>query len=106
MDFVPLLAAIALVWKIVDFAKYVRAKNVDAIIVQLAVWLAGVAVVFLLANTDFAGGIVVGDLVLASMKWPSLVLIGLSVGSSSSVLVDAKKAVDNTDSAAVPNVRS
>ena len=102
MDFVPLLAAVALIWKIVDFVKYVRARDVDSIVTQLGVWLAGVAVLFLLAATDFASGVVVADSPLSQLNWASLVLVGLSVGSSASVLVDAKKALDNSDSAAVP----
>lgn len=102
MDFAPLLAAIALIWKIVDFVKYLRARNSEAVVTQAAVWFAGVGVIFLLAATDFASAINVGDLSLGTLNAASLILLGLSVGSSASVLVDVKKAVDNTDSAAVP----
>lgn len=102
MDFAPLLAAIALIWKIVDFVKYLRARDGEAAITQAAVWAAGVGVIFLLAETNYADGIVLGDLALGAMNAASLLLIGLSMGSSASVLVDFKKAVDNTDSAAVP----
>lgn len=101
MEFAPLLAAVALIWKLVDFVKYVRARNVDAVITQLGVWVAGIIVLLLLAATDFASGIVIGDAPLGSLNIASLILIGLTVGSSASVLVDAKKAVDNTDSAAI-----
>lgn len=102
MDFVPLVAAIALIWKIVDFVKFVQVRNINAIVTQVGVWVAGVAVLFLLAATDFASGVKIGDSVLGDLNWASVILIGLSIGSSASVLVDAKKAVDNTDSAAVP----
>lgn len=105
MDFAPLLAAIALIWKIVDFVKYLRVRNVDALVTQAGVWLAGVGVTLLLAATDYADGIVIGDLPLGDLNLASLILLGLSIGSSASVLVDAKKAVDNTDSAAVPKER-
>lgn len=103
MDFAPLLAAIALIWKIVDFVKYLRVRNVDALVTQLGVWLAGVAVVLLLAATDFANGISIADYSLDKLNLASLLLLGLTIGSSASVAVDIKKAVDNTDSAAVPN---
>lgn len=103
MDFAPLLAAIALIWKIVDTVKYARARNVDAIVTQLGVWLAGVGVVLLLAATDFANGIEVAEFSLDKLNIASLVLLGLTIGSSASVAVDVKKAIDNTDSAAVPS---
>ncbi len=102
MDFAPMLAAIALIWKIVDIVKYARARNGEAVVTQLGVWIAGVAVVLLLAATDFASGIDVADYSLDKLNIASLILLGLSIGSSASVAVDIKKAVDNTDSAAVP----
>lgn len=103
MDFIPLLAAVTLVWKVVDFVKYLRARDVDNALTQAAVWLAGVAVTLLLAGTNFADGIVIGDVGVGTMNWQSLLLVGLSLGSTASALVDVKKAVDNTDSAAVPH---
>lgn len=105
MDFAPLLAAVALIWKIVDFVKYLRVRNVDAVVTQLGVWVAGVGVTLLLAATNYSDGIVIGDLPLGELNLASLILLGLSIGSTASVLVDAKKAVDNTDSAAVPSSR-
>lgn len=102
MDFIPLLAAVTLVWKVVDFVKYIQARDWSNATTQVAVWLAGVGVTFLLAGTNFAEGIVIGDVGVGLMNWQSLLLVGLSLGSSASALVDVKKAVDNTDSAAVP----
>lgn len=102
MDFAPLLAAVALIWKIVDVVKYARVRNVDAVVTQVGVWFAGVVVMLLLATTDFASGVEVGGSILGDLNVWSLILIGLSVGSSASVGVDFKKAFDNTDSAAVP----
>lgn len=102
MDFVPLVAAVALIWKAVDFVRYLRARDVDSALTQTVVWLVGVGVTFLLAATNYAGGIVIGDVTLGLMNWQSLLLVGLSLGSSASALVDVKKAIDNTDSAAVP----
>lgn len=101
MDFVPLVAAVALIWKAVDFVRYLRARDIDSALTQAVVWVVGVLVAFLLAGTNWAGSIVIGDVQVGDMTWQSLVLIGLSLGSSASALVDFKKAVDNTDSAAV-----
>lgn len=102
MEFVPLLAAAALVWKIVDFLKYLRTGDVNGVFTQLSVWVAGVAVVLLLANTDWADGITVGDTILGALNGASLVLLGLSVGSTSSVLYDTKAAIDGSDTAVKP----
>lgn len=102
MDFAPLLAAIALIWKIVDTVKYLRAGNRDAVFTQLGVWFAGVGVVLLLAATDFANGIEVAEFSMDKLNIASLILLGLTIGSSASVAVDLKKAIDNSDSAAVP----
>lgn len=102
MDFLPLAAAVALIWKVVDFARFIRAKDVDSSLTQAVVWVVGTAVTFLLAGTDWAGGIVLGDVALGLMSWQSLLLVGLSLGSTASALVDFKTAIDNTDSAAIP----
>lgn len=101
-DFAPLLAALALAWKLVDFLKYVRTKDSNAALTQLAVWVAGVGVIFLLGATDFAPNVNIGGMALDSVNFWSKVLIGVSIGSSGSVLFDAKKAVDRTDSAKTP----
>lgn len=99
MEFIPFVAALAFAWKLVDFIKYLSNKDTNGAITQLAVWGSGVIAVFLLASTDFAAGISVGDLPVSSLNWASLVLVGLSVGSSGSVAFDFKKALDREDSA-------
>lgn len=106
MAFVPLAAAVALIWKVVDFAKLVRSKDVNGIVTQLAVWGAGVAVFFLLASTDFANGIRIGNMVLGHLNGASVVLIGLSAGSTGSVLYDYKRAFDRSDTATMPSLVS
>lgn len=104
MPFVPLVAALALAWKLVDFIKQLRVRDWNAVVTQAAVWAAGVLVVFLLAGTDFASGIKIGDMVLSNLNAASLILVGLSVGSSASVGYDLKRSLDNTDSAAQPSL--
>lgn len=105
MDFAPLLAALALMVKLVDFAKFLRARDANAIVTQLAVWVAGVAVTLLLAASDFAAAVEIGDgLSLAKLNAASLALIGLTISSTGSVVYDFKKAADNTDSATVPSL--
>lgn len=104
MDFAPLVAALALAWKIVDFLKAVRVRDVNAVFTQATAWGAGVLVIFLLAATDFASGVRVGDTNLDALNTPSLILVGLTVASAGSVLYDYKRAIDNTDSAAQPSL--
>lgn len=104
MTFAPLLAALALMVKLVDFAKYLRARDVNGIVTQLSVWVAGIIVIFLLAASDFASGVPIGDLKLDAMNAASLVLVGLTISSSGSVVYDFKRAADGSDSAATPQL--
>lgn len=104
MEFLPLLAASTLVWKAVDFVKYLLARDKNATITQLTTWLGGVGVTGLLANSDFAENIEIGSALLGSMNWPSIILVGLSLGSSASSAFDLKKALDGSDSAKTPQM--
>lgn len=104
MEFVPLVVAAALVWKIVDLAKYLISGDARGTVTQLVAWLAGVAVAMLLAASDFAGGIDVGGVVLANANGASLVLFGIALGSTGAVGYDFKKAIDASDSASVPRL--
>lgn len=95
----------ALVSKIVDFARQVRAKDWNAVVTQLVAWAAGVAGAFLLAASDFAEGVTfdqLGGYSLADLNGASLTFIGMAVLSVASKLVDVQKAVDGSQSAAVP----
>jgi hypothetical protein len=104
-SFAPLLAAVALIWKVVDFAKLVRVKDLNAVVTQLLVWGVGVAVTFLLAASDFASGVPVGaKATLATVNAASLLLIGLSLGASGSVGYDLIRGIDNSNSAAMPSL--
>lgn len=106
MEFVPLVAALALALKIVDLAKYAMARDVNSVVTQLVTWVAGVVVILLLAQTDFASGISIGDLALSEVNLASQILLGLTVAASGSVVYDFKKAVDRTDSARTPSLMS
>jgi predicted membrane protein len=99
MDFVALAVASALVWKIVSFGKAALNGDKNAVVTQLLVWGAAVGVAFLLAASDFAGGIKVGSAVLGDLNAASVVLFGVSLGSTASVGFDVKKAIDVTDTA-------
>lgn len=104
MDFLPVVAMAALTLKLIDLARYGRAGDVNGIVTQLASWTAGVLVVLLVAQTDWADGIEIGDMNLSTLGFWSLVFYGMSAGSAASVVKDSLKAVDNTNSAAIPTL--
>jgi hypothetical protein len=102
VEFLPALAMVTLILKIIDFLRYLRAGDVNGILTQLSTWVAGAAVVVLVAQTDWAPGIPVGDFNLSTLSFWSLVFYGMSAGSAASLAKDTLKAVDNTNSAAIP----
>lgn len=104
MDFVPVVAMAALTLKLVDFLRYLKSADLNGVFTQLAAWIAGVAVVILVAQTDWADGIGVGDMNLATLNIWSLIFYGLAAGSGASVVKDTLKSIDNTNSIAIPTL--
>lgn len=103
MEFVPVLALGALVFVLVVFLKNLTAGRWGSAITQLVAWGAGIGAVFVLAETSFAGGIGIGDQNLADVSAWSKVFVGLLVASLLSAFNELKKAIDRSDSAAVPD---
>lgn len=104
MEFVPAIAMAALILKAIDFARYLRAADVNGIFTQLAAWIAGIVVVLLVAQTDWADGIAVGDMNLAILNIWSLIFYGIAAGSGASIVKDTLKSVDNSNSSAIPTL--
>lgn len=104
MDFDALAMGLPLVWKVVAFVTFVTNKQVNAIVTQVVTWVAGIGVMTLIAATDFASGIGIGDQTLDSVNGASLVLIGMTVASWSSVAYDFKRAFDVSDTARQPKM--
>ncbi len=102
MEFAPLAFLGALVYKIIDFFKYVRARDWNASGTQIITWLGGILAISLFAHSDFAGGIDLGGQSLGSLNFASQVIVGMSATSLFSAFYDAKRALDNTDSAKTP----
>lgn len=100
--FAPLVAAASLVWALVRFGKQVLARDGRAAATQIVVWGAGVAVAFLLSASDFADGIQVAGVALGSLNAASLLLVGLTIGSTASTAYEVKKALDSGDDAREP----
>lgn len=100
-----LLSLGALVWKVIDFLKYLSNKKWPAVTTQVMVWVGGIIAVFLYGATQFAGDLKVSGISLSDFAGWDKVLLGLSVGSLISVAYDGKKMLDHSDSAAVPELK-
>lgn len=104
MDFQPLLAFAALLVALINFGRYLSGRDWNAAMTQLTAWLAGVVVMILASETDWASGIDVAGVPLGSLNTASLILLGFTVASTGSVIVEFKKAIDTTDSAKKPDL--
>lgn len=104
MEIIGLASLIALAWKIVDFAKFIRARDWNATATQAATWAAGIVVVLLAAEADVTAHLTIGDVALTDVNTASRLLIGLSLLSLGSVGFDFKKAIDSSDSAHTPSL--
>lgn len=104
MDFVPAVAMIALIVKLVDFARYLRAGDLNGVVTQLAAWTAGAVGMLLMSKTVWATAVPVNGTPLNQLGVWSIVFAGVTLASSASAFNDIKSAIDNTDSAAVPTL--
>lgn len=104
MDFVPLLVMSALVKKLVDFVKYITANDWNAVVTQIVAWIAGIALAFVGADSDWAQNIIINGLPLSNLNNWSLVFVGVNVASLAGFGWDTLKAIDGSNSAAVPHL--
>lgn len=104
MEFVPAVAMLALIVKVIDFLRYAKAGDTNGVLTQLITWVSGVLVLLLVAQTNWADGISIGDTVLSKLGFWSVVFAGLSLASSASVVKDTLKSVDNSNSSAIPTL--
>lgn len=104
MEFVPAVAMLALILKVIDFLRYAKAGDLNGVLTQLITWVAGVLVLLLVAQTNWADGITIGDTVLSKLGFWSVVFAGLSLASTASLAKDTLKSVDNSNSSAIPTL--
>lgn len=88
MEFVPVLAMLALIKKVIDLFKYVTNRDVNGVVTTLSSFVAGVVVVLLFAQSNFAEGIAIGDASLATLNFAALVILGLSIASGAGLAND------------------
>lgn len=94
----------ALAAKVLDVLKFAQASNWNGVVTQFAAWTSGVMAVLLGAQTDFAAGMQLGEFSLADLNFASQVFVGLLATSVLSITLDFRKALDSTDSAAMPSL--
>lgn len=102
MPFVPLVAMGSLVFTLINFLRFVTNKDGSSAITQLCAWVAGILVVVLVAHTDFASGVAIGDKTLDMIDGFGQVFVGLMASSLFGVVKVAIQAFDGNDSARVP----
>lgn len=97
---VPIALMGGLLWKVVDFLKFARAKDWNAVFTMLTLWAGGLIVTFLFAESQWAN---IGILNLSDASGRDLIIFGLSATSLGAMIpFDFKKAIDQTDSAKTP----
>jgi uncharacterized membrane protein (DUF441 family) len=104
MEFVPTLAMALLVVAIINLVKFVRAGDTNGIVTTISVWVAGVLVILLVGETDFADGIDIAGQTLADYNIWSKVFIGLTISSVAQFANDIRGAIDNTTTTAKPHL--
>lgn len=94
----------AIVFALINFMKFVRAKDWNAAFTQAAVWVAGVIVVAVAAQAEIAKGLVVPGttFALSGLDFASQILVGMQASSLFTFGNEVKKAIDNGDNAQTP----
>lgn len=106
MEFVPAVAMLALIVKVIDFLRYARNRDANGVLTQLITWAAGVVSLLLVAQTDWAATVAIGDRALSQLGFWSIFFAGLTAGSGASLLKDTLKSVDNHNSSKIPTLLS
>lgn len=104
MEFVPTVAMALLVIAIINLIKFLRAGDMNGIVTTLSVWFAGVVVILLVGETDFADGVEIAGRTLAEYNVWSKVFIGLTISSVAQFANDIRGAIDNTVTTAKPHL--
>jgi hypothetical protein len=101
------LAAIGtVVFTAVNFIRFFLAGDKSSAGSQILAWASGIGGALIVAHTGLAAAFVFGAKPLNQLSLYSQGLVGLMAASSISVVNEVKKAIDNTDSARVPTLRT
>lgn len=103
-EFIPAATMSALVVVVINFLRYARGRDLDGALTIAIAWVAGVVVVAIAAQSDFAVSIEFGGRTLDTMNFASQIFAGMSLASLGSFAVDVKKAIDSSDTAVKPSL--
>lgn len=98
-DVAPLISLGLIVYVVVNFAKAVMNKNLNALATLVLAWVGGLGVSWLASESDFGGGITYPgtDLTFADMNFASLALVGLAIAAVAAFGFDTLKALNSSD---------
>jgi hypothetical protein len=97
----------AFILKAVDLVKsFVQGLRGDwnGFLTIFLTWAVGVAAVWLFTKTAWGDEVKLGDQTLDQLNFSAKLVLGLAAPSVASILYDAKKAVDKTDTASTPRL--
>jgi len=96
----------AFILKLVDLVKYVVKGDANGIVTLLLTWIVGFAAVQIFIETQWGDEVKIGDETLDQLSTMSKIVFGLVAPAIAALLYDAKKAVDNSDTAKSPRLLS
>ena len=103
-DSVTIVGLTALIFAVVNFLRFLTnfKKNKSAVLTQALAWIGAILIVAISSHSIITKEMVVFGWRLQDLDLGSVVLAGLMIGSSASVLDKLLGAFDNTRSSAVP----
>lgn len=105
--FAPLAALTATIFTVISLLRYVRGRDWNGAATILTVWVAGVVVLLLFAQSTWAETLVIpglADQPLSTLNFASLVILGLQLGSTATAFNEIRGAIDQSSSTAKPKL--
>ena len=94
----------AFILKVIDLLKYVIKWDLNGIVTLGLTWIVGFVAVQVFIETQWGDEVKIGDETLDQLNTVSKIVFGLVAPAVAALLYDAKKAVDNDDSAKSPRL--
>lgn len=104
MEFIAAAALVALVKKLLDVVKYLRAGDLNGWVTIVASMVVGVLAVLLVAQTDFASAVDFGGVNLGTANFWTLVFVGVTTAASAGLATDTLKSIDQKQTSRVPSL--
>lgn len=106
--FAPLAALTATVFVVISLLRYARGRDWNGVFTIVSVWVAGIAVLALFAQSNWAEHIdlagLTGGVPLAELNFASLIILGLQLGSTATAFNELRGAIDSSTSTAKPSL--